>query len=118
MPRILDILTWLRITRSIALVGNGPLRSGDGEAVDQHDLVVRFNSCSNYGEGGYRTDVLVLTNTGEPAEAFARNERAINEGALISARAFWIARSPELVAAERKRHPDQAAYWIDYATEI
>jgi hypothetical protein len=118
MHRILDILTWFKIARSIALIGNGPLRPAEGEAIDRHDLVVRFNSCSNYGEGGYRTDVLVLTNTGEPAEAFARNEAAINEGALISARAFWIARSPELVMAERKRHPDQAAYWTDYATEI
>jgi hypothetical protein len=115
---MLAILVWLRIARTIALVGNGPLGPGDGKAIDQHGLVVRFNSCSNYGEGGYRTDVLVLTNTGEPAEAFAHNEAAINKNALMSARAFWIARSPELVAAERKRHPDQAAYWTDYAAEI
>ncbi len=118
MPRILDILTWLRIVRSIALVGNGPLPPGEGEVIDQHDLVVRFNSCSSYGEGGYRTDVLVLTNTGEPAKVFASNDTAINENALISARVFWIARSPELVARERERYPDQAAYWTDHATEI
>ena len=118
MLRLVDILASLGLARSIALVGNGPLRRAEGEAIDRHTLVVRFNSCSNYGKGGYRTDVLVLTNTGDPAEAFARNEGAINEEALVSARAFWIARSPELVAIESKRRPDQAAYWTDHATEI
>jgi hypothetical protein len=104
----------------IALVGNGIVRAEQGPEIDAHDLVVRFNSCRHYGTTGYRTDVLVLINTGPAGRQLAREGDAINPAALAAARSFWIAKSADVAAAEFERAHERPTWdgpW-DHASEI
>lgn len=73
----------------IAVVGNGPVRAEDGPAIDAHDLVVRFNSCGNYGVSGWRCDVLALCNSGQTGRRFAAG-RAWNRLAAAIAKELWL----------------------------
>lgn len=99
--------------RKIAIVGNGPIPNGYAEFIDKHDMVLRFNACSNYGSTGTKCDVIVLANTGAPARRFAENPDSINADALKATKQVWLARHPALVEIERCRHGADALSWID-----
>lgn len=48
--------------KSVCIVGNGPIGSmPPASAVDEHDVVIRFNDCSNDGELGYKTSIYCTT---------------------------------------------------------
>ena len=70
----------------IAVVGNGPVDPAVRFDIDAHHLVVRFNSCQNYGSSGWRTDILVIVNTGPQGQRLAYEPGAINAEALVSAK--------------------------------
>ncbi len=53
--------------KSLVIVGSAPLDSDFSEIIDSCDCVVRFNNCKNYNaNSGKKTDILILTNTGNP----------------------------------------------------
>lgn len=100
----------------IALVGNGPISNDCSNDIDAHHFVIRFNSCPNYGDTGYRTDILVLTNTGPPARGFAYGQSPIGSRALASTRKVWFTYSPELVATASVGSDPET--WTEYSREI
>ena len=54
--------------KSLVIVGNASLDSDFSEIIDSCDCVVRFNDCRNYNiNSGIKTDILILTNTGDPS---------------------------------------------------
>ena len=81
----------------IAVVGNGPVDPAVRFDIDAHHLVVRFNSCQNYGSSGWRTDILVIVNTGPQGQRLAYEPGAINAEALVSAKEFWFPYSQDLI---------------------
>lgn len=82
------------------------------------DCVVRFNNCKNYGgNSGSRTDVLFMSNSGDPAVhvtlAFMLKDRTAREVKqelpyIIKARQIWFVRPPsgQLSAFLKNRIPD------------
>ncbi|MCS3743990.1 hypothetical protein FHX16_006005 [Rhizobium sp. BK661] len=63
------------MARTIVIVGNGSFSRGEARAIDGSDLVVRFNGCRSVGEGGRRTDIVAVCNTGRPAAAMSETSR-------------------------------------------
>ncbi len=107
------------LVKRIALVGNGPESSGLGREIDAHDQVIRFNAAASQGTMGDRTDVLVLTNTGEPAADFATDPSAINDAAFIRAAEIWFTRHPKVIRhALRIGPPEDRKFWQDFSGEI
>jgi Glycosyltransferase family 29 (sialyltransferase) len=88
------------IRRRIALVGNGPVSPEAGPSIDSHDVVIRFNSCSHYGNAGYRTDILVICNSGNSGNRLANTTGAIAPAALAATREFWFTKAPSIIALE------------------
>ena len=80
----------LRPRRRIALVGSGPIDPKAAAEIDDHDLVIRFNGCANYGATGRRIDVLVLSNSGGGGKHLANSPEAINLAAWAAAKEFWL----------------------------
>jgi hypothetical protein len=79
---------------SIAVVGNGPIGPGLGSAIDGHDIVLRFNDCCSHGAGGYRTDIVVISNASRPL-AYDKNGTMKRE-CIEAARLFWLAIPPSV----------------------
>ncbi|HET6390997.1 hypothetical protein [Hyphomicrobium sp.] len=116
--RFAKYLPWLREPTTVAIVGNGPIDCSQALEIDSHDVVVRFNGCRNFGASGYRTDYLVLTNTGEPARQFAFDPHALNAHALKAAGSILLARPPDLVAREVRKFPRDREYWETFDREL
>lgn len=112
------MITSAGLATRIGVVGNGPIKAELSELIDRHDLVVRFNSCQNYGDAGRRTDILVLVNTGPAGKILARDDKAINEDAFTSAKKIWIAKDPTLIAAQILKYPHDAEMWEDCSEEL
>jgi hypothetical protein len=107
------------LVKRIALVGNGPVSSGLGREIDTHDQVIRFNAAASQRTTGGRTDVLVLTNTGEPAAHFATDRSAINDAAFMAAVEIWFTRHPKVIErALRTCPPEDREFWQDFSGEI
>jgi len=52
----------------LIIVGSAPLDRDFSRFIENCDCVVRFNNCKNYGGfSGTRTDILFLSNSGDPA---------------------------------------------------
>jgi hypothetical protein len=103
--------------KRIAIIGNGSILFGDFGVkydIDAHDLVIRFNSCANYGRTGRRTDVLILINTPN-GRRFGRTHGAIDERALASAAEFWFPYSPDLIESIRCEDPRR---WCDVSADL
>lgn len=117
-PILHKLMTSAGLATRIGVVGNGPIDPGLHETIDGHDLIVRFNSCQNYGHTGRRTDILVLVNTGPAAKLLAQNKASIHEEALSSAKRIWLAKEPNLIAAQRLKYPEDAELWEDCSEEL
>lgn len=102
---------------SVVLVGNGPLRSGLAREIDGFDVVVRFNACTTYGNGGLKTDVLAIVNTGAPGFRFGNDPAAIHATAKLRAARFLLTKSPRLIASYPGRM-DRADLWQDHSEAI
>ena len=50
----------------------GAFAPSDASRFDECDIVIRFNDCQSAGEGGLKTDVVAVCNTGRPAYAMIR----------------------------------------------
>lgn len=80
------------MSHKIAIVGNGSFSRGDAIVIDDCDLVVRFNDCRSIGEGGFRTDVVAVCNTGRPALSMVRQRSWTEHTAGASASELWCVR--------------------------
>jgi hypothetical protein len=92
----------LRLRQRIAVVGNARVQPRHGELIDRHGMVIRFNSCWQYGESGRSTNVLVVNNAGDGGKHLAYAADAIELSALASAREFWLAAAPEVALARNE----------------
>ncbi|NTF34629.1 glycosyltransferase family 29 protein [Rhizobium skierniewicense] len=78
--------------RNIAIVGNGAFAPSDASRIDNCDVVIRFNDCRSVGDGGSRTDVVAVCNTGRPASAMIRQRTWRETAAIAHANAIWCVR--------------------------
>jgi hypothetical protein len=72
-------------------VRTGAFAPSDASRFDECDIVIRFNDCQWVGEGGLRTDVVAVCNTGRPAYAMIR-QRSWREKVAIGLRPASAAR--------------------------
>lgn len=104
--------------RRIALVGNGPIDPPHAATIDAHDIVVRFNSCANYGVTGTKTDAIVICNSGVSGKRFAVEPDAIDAFALASTEELWFAKPLEVVIFEERLSGERHDLCGDYTREI
>lgn len=102
-------------SNQIAIVGNGWVNPRLARAIDRSKLVVRFNLAHNYGLSGRRTNILVLANTGWPAQQMVERPSIIPMGAQFDAKHFWFARAKDLIAERVKSDP---AGWMDFSDDL
>jgi len=107
------------MSRRVSIVGNGSFSHRDAAIIDHCDLVVRFNDCRSLGEGGWRTDVVAICNTGRPAASMIRTLSWREHPAVASASEFWCVRDV-LKFAELKPNldPELDDFCDDYTAEF
>jgi len=76
------------MSAKIVIVGNGSFSGDEADKIDSCDLVIRFNGCRSAGEGGIRTDVVAVCNTGRPAATMIRHNAWRNHPAVKNAAEF------------------------------
>ncbi|MCW0000836.1 Urease operon accessory protein [Pararhizobium sp. YC-54] len=103
-------------SRTIMIVGNGPVPDAAVVIIDAADLVIRFNDCRGAGEG--KTDIVAVCNTGRPALAMLGGGRWKTSAAVRQASAIWCVRAAEKFEMLRpeieRRHPDLDDLCDDY----
>lgn len=105
-------------SRTIMIVGNGPVPDGGAMVIDGADVVIRFNDCRSCGAGGDRTDIVAVCNTGRPALAMLGGGAWKTSAAVRRVRAIWCVRNagkferlrPQLAVT----HPDLDDLCDDY----
>jgi len=104
--------------RTIMIVGNGPLAANAADAIDAADLVVRFNECGSAEQGGQRTDIVAVCNTGRPAKGMLGSPAWRGMAAVRAAAEIWSVRDPCKFAALRdtlaSSHPELEDFCDDY----
>jgi hypothetical protein len=110
------------MARRIVIVGNGSFSRDEAAAIDNGDLVVRFNGCRSVGEGGVRTDIVAVCNTGRPAAAMIGHAAWRNSPALKSAAEIWCVRDApkfaELKPVFAIQYPELDDFCDDYTEEF
>jgi hypothetical protein len=110
------------VSRNIAIVGNGSFAQSDASRIDQCDLVIRFNDCRSVGEGGSRTDVVAVCNTGRPACGMIKQRSWREKTAIGLATAIWCVRDSEKFAELKPQivaqYPDLDDFCDDYTDEF
>ncbi|MBO9100503.1 MULTISPECIES: Urease operon accessory protein [unclassified Rhizobium] len=107
------------MSRRIAIVGNGSFASAHAGVIDSCDLVIRFNDCRSVGEGGMRTDVVAVCNTGRPALGMIRSASWRELPAVASASAIWCVRDYHKFAELKpKLDPGLEDFCDDYTAEF
>ncbi|CAN7410194.1 Urease operon accessory protein [Pararhizobium sp. LjRoot255] len=108
----------MTVSRTIMIVGNGPVPEGAAPVIDAADLVIRFNDCRSCSAGGKKTDIVAVCNTGRPALAMLGGGRWKTHAAVRRARELWCVRSTEKFRQLRpeieKRHPELDDLCDDY----
>lgn len=108
----------MTVSRTIMIVGNGPVPDGAASVIDAADLVIRFNDCCSCGAGGERTDIVAVCNTGRPALAMLGGGRWKSNAAVRQAREIWCVRAAEKFRELRpqieERHPELDDLCDDY----
>ena len=79
-------------------VGNVLFSRGTVSAIDSRDLVVRIHGCRSVGDGGVRSDMVAVCNTGRPAAAMIRQAEWRNNPAVKSAAEIWCVRDASKLA--------------------
>ena len=117
------------MTRTIMIVGNGEIAPGLAGVIDTADLVMRFNDCRSVGNGGSKTDIVAVCNTGRPGKKMVEGTEWKANPAVLAASSIWCVRDPKKFAAMRPSiiaaHPELDDFCDDYtdgfpafATEI
>lgn len=105
-------------SRTIMIVGNGPVPDGAAAVIDSADLVIRFNDCRSCGAGGEKTDIVAVCNTGRPALAMLGGGAWKTNAAVRQARAIWCVRDGGKFQTLREQlavtHPDLDDLCDDY----
>ncbi len=100
------------------IVGNGDIPEQAADYIDDADLVIRFNDCRSMGNGGRRTDVIAVCNTGRPALAMLAGGFWTSSGAVKEAGEIWCVRDPGKFADLRGplalSHPELDDFCDDY----
>ncbi|WP_370868847.1 Urease operon accessory protein [Ectorhizobium quercum] len=105
------------MSRTIVIVGNGTMPAFAASAIDDGDLVIRFNDCRSYGSAGTRTDVVAVCNTGRPARAMIGGTAWKTHPAVRAAASLWCVRDGGKFRALRGKlaesHPDLGDFCDD-----
>lgn len=105
-------------TRSIMIVGNGEIDPGLARTIDAADVVMRFNDCRSAGNGGTKTDIVTVCNTGRPGKAMTEDSEWKTNPFVLAASAIWCVRDPHKFAAMRPsilaEHPELDDFCDDY----
>ena len=72
----------------------GAFAPSDASRFDECDIVIRFNDCQSAGEGGLKTDVVAVCNTGRPRLRNDQTALLAREGGTWSSPSFSSASSP------------------------
>lgn len=108
----------MTVSRTIMIVGNGPVQEGAASVIDAADLVIRVNDCRSCGAGGEKTDIVAVCNTGRPALAMLGGGRWKSNAAVRQAREIWCVRAAEKFRELRPqiedRHPELDDLCDDY----
>lgn len=106
------------MARSIMIVGNGEIDPGLAPAIDAADVVMRFNDCRSLGNGGTKTDIVTVCNTGRPGKKMIEGEEWKTNPAVLAASSIWCVRDPAKFAAMRSaiiaEHPELDDFCDDY----
>lgn len=106
------------MTRTIMIVGNGPVGEDADRAIDAADVVIRFNGSRNFGDAGRRTDVVAVCNTGRPGAAMLADPLWRDSEAVQAASEIWSVRHPDMFDALRPRlavsHPELDDFCDNY----
>ncbi|MBB3527229.1 Urease operon accessory protein [Rhizobium sp. BK456] len=110
------------MSAKIVIVGNGSFSGDEADKIDSCDLVIRFNGCRSAGEGGIRTDVVAVSNTGRPAATMIRHNAWRNHPAVKNAAEIWGVRDA-LKFAELKpiiaiQYPELDDFCDDHTEEF
>jgi len=110
------------MAKTIAIVGNGTFSNDDASAIDSCDLVIRFNDCRSVGEGGVRTDIVAVCNTGRPAAVMIGSTTWRNNPAVKRAATIWcvrdISKFVELKPLLAIQHPSLDDFCDDYTEQF
>ena len=104
--------------KTIMIVGNGDVDPVLRSIIDSADMVVRFNDCRSAGDGGTKTDVVAVCNTGRPAKAMTEGDVWRNRDCVRAASEIWCVRDgakflkmrPDILA----RHPELDDFCEDF----
>lgn len=108
-----------RVSRKIAIVGNGSFESHEAVMIDACDLVIRFNDCRSLGRGGSRTDVVAVCNTGRPAHGMVRQRAWRELPAVAGASEIWCVRdSMKFAELKSGLAPGLEDFCDDYTAEF
>lgn len=104
--------------KTIMIVGNGDIDPANAPIIDAADWVVRFNDCRSAGNGGTKTDVVAVCNTGRPAKAMTEDTVWRNRASVQAASEIWCVRDGVKYQAMRadilSRHPELDDFCEDF----
>jgi hypothetical protein len=114
----LETEVFVTVSRTIMIVGNGPVPERAAPIIDAADLVIRFNDCRSCGAGGDKTDIVAVCNTGRPALSMLGGGGWKNHAAVRQAAAIWCVRDGGKFQVLRQKltvtHPDLGDLCDDY----
>lgn len=100
------------------IVGNGDIDPGFAGAIDAADIVMRFNDCRSAGNGGTKTDIVTVCNTGRPGKKMAEGLEWKANPQVRAASSIWCVRDPAKFAAMQASiitaHPELDDFCDDY----
>lgn len=92
------------MSRSVAIVGNGPIEAGSREVIDASDIVIRFNEPTHPADvAGTRTDILFIANSGKTMQQRLEGRSFRSCPAFVAARKVVLPYHPEILARYHQR---------------
>lgn len=89
--------------KRLVIVGNSPLPENARERIDAADAVMRFNQPPHsVEEAGFKTDVLFVSNAGNPMQRRLENSSYPRSPVFMAAKEVVFSYSPEVI---RRYHP-------------